>query len=29
MQLNEVRQEYLTGERALFMSKDLKVVSAD
>ena len=25
MQLNEVRQEYLTGERALFMSKDLKV----
>ena len=25
MQLNEVRQEYLTGERALFMSRDLKV----
>lgn len=25
MQLNEVRQEYLTGERALFMSKDLAV----
>ena len=25
MQQNEVRQEYLTGERALFMSRDLKV----
>ena len=25
MKLNEIRQEYLTGERALFMSKDLAI----
>ena len=25
MKQNEIRQEYLTGERALFMSKDLAV----